>query len=176
MLNRHDGLEVRASIKLRKLAGKVAHLEPIRIYSEDFARPEKEEDFTSIFSGSSLALYSISFPNAECDAIYNAFAEARNEARDGRSYSRLLPKPQARESRCAYVGSSENLVKRMKEHFGFGHKATYALHMNRWANDLGPVRIEVREYQQKTEKTLILILEDAWSDELIPLFGRRGSL
>lgn len=70
-----------------------------------------------------------------------------------------------------YVGSSTtNLAKRVSEHLGRGNKATYALHLEHWCEDM--YRIKIKVYEVGSE--VLQIIEDALSDELKPAFGKQG--
>ena len=74
-------------------------------------------------------------------------------------------------SNVMYVGSSRTGVKkRIEQHIGKGHKATYALHLSHWFK--GKFKITVTEYDVTNE--VLQILEDDLSDCLAPAFGKRG--
>lgn len=70
-----------------------------------------------------------------------------------------------------YVGSSTtSLVSRLKQHFGYGNKATYSLHLSHWFK--GKVKVSI--YQYDLPARVLQIVEDNLSDELKPAFGKLG--
>lgn len=74
-------------------------------------------------------------------------------------------------SQVMYVGSSiTNPSKRISEHLGKGHKATYALHLEHWFE--GKYRIKIKVYDVPRE--ILQIIEDDLSDALKPAFGKQG--
>ena len=77
-------------------------------------------------------------------------------------------------SQTIYVGSSENLKRRLEEHIGEPASTTYALRMgNGWFK--GKWRIEIEVYDlKKVKKALILLAEDNRAFELKPAFGKPG--
>ena len=74
-------------------------------------------------------------------------------------------------SKVLYVGSSSSgLKQRIKQHLGYGHQATYALHLNQWF--VGNYQITISQYDVANE--VLQILEDALSYKLKPAFGKMG--
>lgn len=74
-------------------------------------------------------------------------------------------------STIMYVGSSTTgIIKRIKEHYGDGHKHTYALQLNHWFK--GNYKITIMQYEEPKE--VLQIIEDDLSDKLKPAFGKRG--
>lgn len=71
-----------------------------------------------------------------------------------------------------YVGSSRTgIKKRISEHLGDGSEKTYALHLNCWFK--GKAKITIYVYQETPD--VLQIIEDAFSHQLSPAFGKRGS-
>src|SRR5471030_3340809 len=74
-------------------------------------------------------------------------------------------------SNVMYVGSSTTgIKKRIEQHVGQGHKATYALHLSHWFN--GKYKITVWQYDVSDE--VLQIIEDDISDRKKPAFGKQG--
>jgi hypothetical protein len=77
-------------------------------------------------------------------------------------------------SLCLYVGSSNSLRKRFKEHCGFANNKTYALKLSHWLGNPKPQLsfnyIEVADADQ----LILQHLEDALWREFKPLFGKTG--
>lgn len=74
-------------------------------------------------------------------------------------------------SNVLYVGSiKENIHKRIKEHIGFGSKATYAMHLKHWA----PKELKLNFYYIKIENPdLSYDIEAALAEYLNLLIGKR---
>lgn len=99
-----------------------------------------------------------------------AYSDAKAREKNERAYARLI-----KVSRCFYVGGSQNIPQRLKEHLGFGAKKTYALQLAYWAP---PLKIELKfvcaQYSSHVNEDVLQALEDALWDRLTPMFGRRG--
>ena len=72
--------------------------------------------------------------------------------------------------KCLYVGSSQDIRKRLKEHLGIIDKTTYALHLSVWWKNR---EISVELYEAKNEKEMQLFEDLLW-DEYKPLLGKKG--
>ncbi len=72
--------------------------------------------------------------------------------------------------KCLYVGSSQDIKKRLKEHLGIQSKTTYALHLSEWWEDKN-ITVELYEVSNVKEMQLY---EDLLWDELKPLLGKHG--
>ena len=73
---------------------------------------------------------------------------------------------------CLYVGSSHNIVKRIKEHLGFGGSAkTYAMHLKEWWGN-GTIIIEL--YHIEDSDKCLQTYEDLLWDYYKPILGRQG--
>ena len=76
-----------------------------------------------------------------------------------------------KENDILYVGSSTTgLVNRLKQHLGYGHSGTYALHLSEWFT--GKITITIYEYIEDIQ--VLQIVEDDLSHELKPAFGKQG--
>jgi len=77
--------------------------------------------------------------------------------------------------RVLYVGSSTTgIQRRINEHLGFGHNATYSLQLNKWANKL-PFSISFIIYEIKeVGQDIIQLLEDSLSNKHKPVLGKKG--
>lgn len=175
-------LQVRASADLRDLANAVenapsAAQSSIKKTFASLGSMEKTNvraELTQALGKNCTAIYSIEL-SAEADpaAVWEALNRYKISKLDGKSLSRVHSfKPTS----CMYVGSSRDCVKRLMEHFGFGAKSTYSLHLSSWASQLGgEFQINILKYDN-VEQRVLCALEDKLSEELTPLFGRRGSL
>jgi hypothetical protein len=178
-----DGkLQTRAAAALFDLAKAVENApDPVRIVlTRSFASLDlfdqkvERAELTEKLGEKCTAIYIIKLsPTADWLATRDALNRKKAEKFDERAYSRIH---EAHPSDYMYVGSSRDCVKRLIEHFGYGAKRTYSLHMASWATALaGDFEIEVLKYID-IEQTVLCAIEDQLSKELTPLFGRRGSV
>jgi hypothetical protein len=119
-----------------------------------------------------LYLYTFQIASKEVDlsALVSAYSEAKKAKKGGRAYAKLN-KPSA----WLYVGESQHIHQRLKEHLGFGAKGTYALHLAYWANSIGiQLNFECAKYPSDTSRVALQALEDTLWEELKPMFGRQG--
>lgn len=119
-----------------------------------------------------LYTFQIATERVNTSELLRKYSKAKDEKTVGRAYAR----PHKNASAYLYVGSSEKIHKRLKEHLGFGAKGTYALQLAYWANAVGiDVNFECARYPEGTAHDVIQAIEDTlWSD-LLPMFGRQGA-
>jgi hypothetical protein len=82
---------------------------------------------------------------------------------------------------CLYVGKSEDeLLTRLRVHFGYTGNGTYGLHLIKWFQNLGisnhfDIELHFTKIELETKKKHLLeILESALHFELKPILGRSG--
>jgi hypothetical protein len=84
---------------------------------------------------------------------------------------------------CLYVGSSRDVLPRIKNHLGKtvkggqGYKTTFALHLADWIWQLNPeqqVFMDIWKLDLDENSPYLQIIEDILWDHYRPLFGRRG--
>ena len=102
--------------------------------------------------------------------VERAFAKAKARKAHRRAYPRFNG-----QGTCFYVGSSQSVATRLKEHLGFGASRTYALQLVHWAR---PLSLELdfvcAKYAEHTPFGIIQALEDTLWETRKPMFGRRG--
>ncbi|HEY9833549.1 MAG TPA: hypothetical protein V6D26_23560 [Stenomitos sp.] len=173
-------LGIRAKDRLVKLADQVAGLHPNPEIRSEFTIRDVLENHENLIlnlrrhikRGGKYIYYLSVIGNSNLSDLRRSFSETRG-GDSGRAYARLNP----HESSCLYVGSSSDLLKRMKEHLGYGAKATFALNLAWWAGDFPDLGLSLG-FSQLPETTTVdamQALEDTLWDELRPMFGRRGS-
>lgn len=75
-------------------------------------------------------------------------------------------------SKTLYVGSSTTgMKKRIEQHYGYGPKGTYALHLKHWFGDR-KTKITILDYDVTPQ--VLQIIEDGISFDLKPAFGKTG--
>jgi hypothetical protein len=73
-----------------------------------------------------------------------------------------------------YVGRSQKIRTRIRQHLGDNYKGTYALHMIRWCTTVN-ANIEITCYTLENQDNLFVqTIEDALWDKLRPCFGKKG--
>lgn len=124
------------------------------------------------WKGSDVAfLYFFRLTNkVDIEKVKCAYADAKAHKTNERAYSRLMAI-----SAYLYVGRSQNISQRLKEHLGFGAKRTYAMQLAHWAPTL---RLELEftcaKYRPDVKDEILQALEDTLWDQLKPMFGRKG--
>lgn len=106
--------------------------------------------------------------------IYDRSGDPSKTFKDFQSYKekkeRACPKAN-QPNEVMYVGSTTTgMMKRLKQHLGYGPKQTYALHLNQWYH--GKYLIKVLEYEVAIE--VLQLIEDSIAFTLNPAFGKRG--
>ncbi|MGO6755905.1 hypothetical protein ELH42_29890 (plasmid) [Rhizobium ruizarguesonis] len=75
-----------------------------------------------------------------------------------------------------YVGSSETVVSRLKEHLWQAHAKTYALNLRRWCpNADGSVIVRIQPILRPVDRQVMQDLESALWRSLTPHYGKLGS-
>lgn len=122
--------------------------------------------------GITAIYYFQALKDVNLEACREAFKAKKGELKQKRAMARCGKNI----SQTLYVGSSQNLRKRIAEHLGVGSKSTYALHLSCWAgkHEL-PLTLHCATYTPVTHPAAAQALEDALWDELTPMFGRRGA-
>jgi len=78
------------------------------------------------------------------------------------------------QSECLYVGRSQKLKSRLKQHLDAGGEGIFAMHMLRWIAGIS-IKAEIHCYQFDGKSNLIIqALEDGLWDQFKPMFGRKG--
>lgn len=108
--------------------------------------------------------------NIDLAKVERTFADAKAHEANDRAYPRLNAR-----GVCFYVGSSQSVAKRFKEHLGFGASKTYALQLLHWARPLSlELEFVTAKYAENTPIEVIQALEDTLWETRKPMFGRQG--
>ena len=110
--------------------------------------------------------------------VATALRQAFVAARAVRPQQYKMPRDNAehQNSTTLYVGRSNDIRKRLKQHLWQAPVGTYAINMRRWApNVAGFVTVSVQPILGQPSSQTVQDIEDTlWSD-LRPLFGKSGS-
>jgi hypothetical protein len=117
------------------------------------------------------AIYVISASNPDCAAaIANAF-KARKL-----NFAAPRENPANGGSTALYVGSSEKIKTRLKEHlFQAYSEKTYALNLQKWCPQIeGSIRVKIQPILDSSSREIRQDLEDAVWRKFSPIFGKSG--
>jgi hypothetical protein len=124
------------------------------------------------YSKKQPAIYVISANDADCAKdLANAFPDKKN-----RDFAGPRVNKDNKGEKTLYVGSSENVAKRLTEHLWCAkHKNTYALNLGLWCpNGEGSIHVHVQPILKCNSREVRQDLEDALWQQLKPIFGKRG--
>ena len=108
--------------------------------------------------------------NSPSDSIYNRYENAKKSKESERAYARLNTK-----SSCLYVGSSKELIPRIKQHLGFGPKGTYAMQLWYWCENLDlDITLNIYVFGNGISINAFQAFEDGAWNSLKPMLGRQG--
>lgn len=130
---------------------------------------EVVDTVASAFDGVRNAVYVIEEIDGDAEQTYANFLSFKQER------SRKCPKPNS-PNKILYVGSSRaNLKTRLRQHIGDisdhdRYASTYALHLGHWFD--GRYLITAKTYD--ASPSVLQIIEDSWSHEIRPAFGKQG--
>lgn len=176
-----SGLPAQTQSALALLSSAVEGVLPIEIRSWRFdvsTLPLESNGFAPIeevtaWAGKSKAClyyFECHSPNIDLVKIEQTFADAKAHEANDRAYPRLNAK-----SKYFYVGSSQSLAKRLKEHLGYGASKTYALQLSHWARPLSlKLEFVCAKYPESTPAIVVESLEDTLWKTINPMFGRQG--
>lgn len=107
-------------------------------------------------------------PGSDVASIQQAFENAREQLPEHQFPRFNAP------SHCLYVGSTENLARRLMQHLSQGPAATTMLRLGQWPSlpefDL---TVECASYEGATQDHVQALEDHLWTLEQ-PMFGRRG--
>lgn len=124
------------------------------------------------YSKKQPAIYVISANDIDCAKVLaNAFPDKKD-----RSFSGPRVNKDNKGEKTLYVGSSENVAKRLTEHIWRAkHRNTYALNLGLWCpNSEGYIHVHVQPILNCNSREVRQDLEDALWQQLKPIFGKRG--
>lgn len=121
------------------------------------------------------AIYSLYVENADLvEVIRNAFDGLPAEQQRGYRLPRRNPVGEGQTT--LYVGGSEGIRRRLREHIGSAPDGTYALNMQRWCPEFdGSITVSVQSFSPEVSRNCRQDLEDTLWDSLLPIFGKRGA-
>lgn len=182
MQNSHyfESLNSTAHSDLGSLATAVQYVVPISVQAWQFSTaslaanlptPEFVGEVKQWAKGGNAFLYYFRLTqNTNLKRVEAPFAAAKARERKERAYARLNEQKDN-----LYVGSSQDIGKRILEHLGFGQSKTYSLQLAHWSQELAlQIELVCARYENSTSEEVMQALEDALWNQLTPMFGRRG--
>ena len=103
------------------------------------------------------------------DNIYNRYKNAKQSKRSGRAFAKLNGI-----SRCLYVGSSKELISRVKQHLGYGPKGTFAIQLCHWCEMDFDITLNIYAFGNNISTSAFQTFEDGAWNLLKPMLGRQG--
>jgi hypothetical protein len=104
-------------------------------------------------------------------SIYDTYKAAKDSRKAGRAYARLNKS----ESYCLYVGSSYDLIQRIKQHLGFGPRGTFSMQLCHWCEDANfEVTLRIYAFTIGIDTKAFQAFEDGVWESLKPMLGRQG--
>ena len=133
-----------------------------------YAQKFEDTDFIYIFS----IVEPIDTLNAK---IYSALCESREiQSSDEFEGKKDFCRPNNQSSNYLYVGRSQKLRSRLKQHLDAGNDGVFAMHMLRWVAGIN-VKIKISYYQfDGLDNLTVQALEDALWESFNPMFGKKG--
>ncbi|MCY1670827.1 hypothetical protein OVA07_07330 [Novosphingobium sp. SL115] len=183
-------LIARTAASLRTMADELDNgtlIEPVEwvIPMSDIGSPKMEEHCDAIVARlgrKQMAVYAIGFDEHVPLQRVHEFVDGnkvRNKAlpvAERRAFARVNKRKRCADSRCLYIGKSEKVAERIRQHLTEAHPATFALHLNYWPKDIpGNLIVQVIGVSS-VQSTLLSFIEDQMAGEMSPILGRRGSV
>lgn len=175
-----DNLPSQAQENLACLSKRVDKLLPLERHSWRFETSASEEQEGRLISELSkwanagnrfLYYFDCISTFIDFNTIKQDFSDAK--MRKERKFSRLNT---SANGHCLYVGSSQSIAKRFREHLGYGPKTTYALQLSHWARNLSlEIEFVCAKYKENTSSEAMQALEDTLWTIKSPMFGRKGN-
>jgi len=143
----------------------------ILLAAEPPAISERLEEWTRL-SRRWIYIFDTAATHAERKALAKSFSEAKAAKTAKFRYAKM--NDGLAESSVLYVGSSETLRPRIRNHLGYAVGPS-SLNMGHWVNmpDI-EVRLRAARYPDSLPKEALLDLEDCLSVSMSPIFGKRG--
>lgn len=129
-----------------------------------------------------LAIYAIGFDETvPLERVYDVVdgQKAANKllpAEERRAFARVNKRKGCLGSRCLYVGKSEKTAERIRQHLIEAPRATFAVHMKHWPNDIPGNLIVSVIGVANLPSALVPFIEDQLVSETPPILGKRGSV
>lgn len=117
-------------------------------------------------------IYTFFLPdNCQVTNLHEKYNAAKNARKGARAYARL----NRGESRCLYVGSSNGLIPRIRQHLGFGPKGTFAMQLCHWCEGANlDLTLNIYSFGNSIDDKSFQAFEDGVWDSLKPMLGRQG--
>ena len=159
-------------LKKIQFAGKISYkFNTLDLQDEYYVENFLEKMKTEIDHKKYKYIYTFILPDtSHTEDIYNRYKKAKGGKKSEREFARLNSK-----SSCLYVGSSKGLTSRIKQHFGFGPKGTFAMQLCHWCEGLDlDISLNIYSFNQDISTQAFQAFEDGAWNALKPMLGRQG--
>ncbi|MCL2609477.1 MAG: hypothetical protein FWD94_06205 [Treponema sp.] len=166
---------------IKKLFGKKHDLEPYQTITGTIDTLKQTGTGDNPGSGIIYTLHAINFPfdRVETEEKFAVWKQEFSLCRINKSKNWETAKTG---TVCMYVGSSEDISTRLKQHLFTHNPTTYAMHLETWLPKDVTIRIDLwnfgdllDEFKDKEERAdYVQCIEDVLWNHLRPLFGRQG--
>lgn len=155
------GDEVEINFTLDQIRGAVTAKEIKKLLPKDFWPHTNKQP----------SIYVISVNDAKAASeITKAFPTKKD-----RDFAGPRLNPEVNSSSTLYVGSSEDVRSRLKQHLFRAPKKTYALNLQRWCpKGMGSVKVRVQPILDNGDRQVRQDLEDILWQTMRPIFGKPG--
>jgi hypothetical protein len=171
-----------AAKDLRSLANQVEQVRPISskeiLLSFSDVRhsypKEQLKEFITWSKSDSASAFIYTFTvsqEASIESLHTAYKAAKDKKLDNRAYARLH-----QPSSVLYVGSSQSLESRIKQHFGYATKSIFAMQLCHWLPDRhDKINIKAYSFGKDIQQCVLQTIEDELWNRLKPMLGRQGA-
>jgi len=104
--------------------------------------------------------------------LYESAKKREKEIKGKRAFARLNDP-----SRTLYVGSSNLLPSRIKQHLGYGNQRIFSMQLKHWLPASENIRISLKawSFNGSISQPVLQAIEDSLWSELKPMLGKQGS-
>ncbi len=142
---------------------------------------DKPIDYTKFNFKKALYFFELDESEEKCEIICNKIKDRKKLKKNELKLPKVNFENLSGENKILYVGKSLGLFsERLKQHLGEGSEKTYALHLNKWKDNLD-LKAKLKLYYTSFEgiikddqNDLLELLESSLHNKLKPILGRTG--
>ncbi len=109
--------------------------------------------------------------------LFKLYKEAKKREKDSngkRAFARA--NKENRKSRILYVGSSNSLETRIRQHLGHKDDTLFSMQLKHWLKEdsIDLLKFEVWKFEKITPQDALQVIEDSLWEKLQPMLGKKG--